>query len=96
MFLLVLAPPLDRKKWQPRKMGLAWLMLAGLLSFCDGCHGDEDNELFARLASPSRAGLAQTGLTREASEMQPVRNEGLPSEAVRARGDSSGLSADVR
>jgi hypothetical protein len=29
-----------------RRWGLVWL-LAGLLLLCHGCHGDEDNELFA-------------------------------------------------
>jgi hypothetical protein len=28
---------------------VALALLAGYLLFCHGCHGDEDNELFARL-----------------------------------------------
>jgi len=31
------------------------LLLAGYLLFAHGCHGDEDNELFMRLAQPSSA-----------------------------------------
>jgi hypothetical protein len=39
-------PP--RRGW---KLGVAFLLVAGLLVFCHGCHGDEDNELFAWLRS---------------------------------------------
>jgi hypothetical protein len=31
----------------------AALLLGGYLLFCHGCHGDEDNELFARGPSPA-------------------------------------------
>jgi len=45
--------PAQRK----RRWGwLAVLMLAGLLVFCHGCHGDEDNELLASAAVPIQAG----------------------------------------
>jgi hypothetical protein len=32
-----------------RRLRVALALLAGYLLFCHGCHGDEDNELFARL-----------------------------------------------
>jgi hypothetical protein len=32
-----------------RRAWVALVLLAGYLLFCHGCHGDEDNELFARL-----------------------------------------------
>lgn len=42
-------PPAARKK----SKYLALVFLAGYLLFCHGCHGDEDNELFARLLAPT-------------------------------------------
>ena len=32
-----------------RRLWVALALLAGYLLFCHGCHGDEDNELFAPL-----------------------------------------------
>jgi len=40
------AEPLEARK---KNKYLALILLAGYLLFCHGCHGDEDNELFARL-----------------------------------------------
>lgn len=38
-------PPTTRH----RRYLAIFLLVAGYLLFCHGCHGDEDNELFARL-----------------------------------------------
>jgi hypothetical protein len=38
---------------QSGKPWLALVLLAGYLVFCHGCHGDEDNELFALLGKAS-------------------------------------------
>jgi len=43
---------LPSRSWV-RWLGLA--LLAGYLLFCHGCHGDEDNELFASYLQPLRA-----------------------------------------
>jgi hypothetical protein len=41
---------------RPARPRIRWLLLigAGYLLFCHGCHGDEDNELFARWAVAAR------------------------------------------
>jgi hypothetical protein len=41
----------------PPRLWVVLALLAGYLLFCHGCHGDEDNELFAR-AGHEVAGLA--------------------------------------
>jgi len=47
-------------------LGLA--LLAGYLLFCHGCHGDEDNELFASYIQPLRAAQVSPGaMANEAS-----------------------------
>jgi hypothetical protein len=45
---------------------LAWLLLAGWLLVAHGCHGDEDNELFAQLS----AALASAAASRTATAPQ--------------------------
>jgi len=40
-------PRLSSRRWL--LMG-GFMLLAGYLLFCHGCHGDEDNELFAGLS----------------------------------------------
>jgi hypothetical protein len=35
-----------------RRLWVALVLLAGYLLFCHGCHGDEDNELFAGMRNP--------------------------------------------
>jgi hypothetical protein len=45
-----LAPPEEIAPAPRRRVvWVALALLAGYLLFCHGCHGDEDNELFARL-----------------------------------------------
>jgi hypothetical protein len=39
----------------------AVLLVCGWLLFAHGCHGDEDNELFARLLSAARPSAAASG-----------------------------------
>jgi len=47
--------PKHQGKWRRLFLG-GFLLLAGYALFCHGCHGDEDNELFAsRLAAPLTA-----------------------------------------
>jgi hypothetical protein len=43
------APPAPPRRWLLLAAGL---LLAGFLLFCHGCHGDEDNELFAVTVLP--------------------------------------------
>ena len=43
-------PPPRRGSW----LGLILLLLAGLLVFAHGCHGDEDNELFGQYLAVTR------------------------------------------
>jgi hypothetical protein len=42
-----------------RRAWVALALLAGYLLFCHGCHGDEDNELFARLGQRVTQQLAR-------------------------------------
>jgi hypothetical protein len=37
---------LDPRRQRGSWLGIVLLLLAGLLVFAHGCHGDEDNELF--------------------------------------------------
>jgi hypothetical protein len=39
----------DRQEHARRWLGVILLLLAALLVFAHGCHGDEDSELFTRL-----------------------------------------------
>ncbi len=60
------AKPQAAERWVLRP--LAWLLLAGWLLFAHGCHGDEDNELFARLsAAPASAAAPDTASAPRAS-----------------------------
>ena len=44
-----LPPRREAPARRSRGVVVALALLAGYLLFCHGCHGDEDNELFARL-----------------------------------------------
>jgi hypothetical protein len=57
---------------RPRSWKLAALvLLTGYFLFCHGCHGDEDNELFARLRTWGRLGILPHGFISKQS--LPIR-----------------------
>ncbi len=43
------------------RLWTALALLAGYLLFCHGCHGDEDNELFAGRSPPVTMALMEAG-----------------------------------
>lgn len=67
MTALLCPPPTERRrvpetrKQAPAPASFGWLawpalaLLAGYLLLCHGCHGDEDNELFAHASGVSFA-----------------------------------------
>jgi hypothetical protein len=59
------APEPARRGWW--RYGVA-LALAGYLLFAHGCHGDEDNELFARLSGTLRTRTDKSNIP----PMEPV------------------------
>lgn len=51
--------------WIGRRYFWPLLLLAGYLLFAHGCHGDEDNELFARFSRQLSAQQCITGVGKD-------------------------------
>ncbi len=62
------SPSLARHKARLTRWGgwLGFLLLAGHLLFCHGCHGDEDNELCAPLREKPEIRNSTSSISRDA------------------------------
>jgi hypothetical protein len=63
-----------------RRVWVVLVLLAGYLLFCHGCHGDEDNELFAPWAAVVTYPPTSAAATRLSSSLSNSPASGAPSQ----------------